>query len=75
MSTLDPAMVHPVPGSVMDGVRVILREIGASMAYYIVHDFDLDIFTGLPGDGPYEDRVEAQRAAERLMEALSCVSD
>ena len=43
--------------------------------YFLQHDYDTDIFTGIPGSGPFESREQAQEAADRLSEALSCVSD
>jgi len=44
-------------------------------AYFLLHDYDLDIFTGVPGSGPFASQREAEEAADRLSDALSCVSD
>lgn len=44
-------------------------------SYALQHDYDLEIFTDLPGDGPFSSRQEAETAAAQLREALACVND
>ena len=57
-------------------IEVVARaEPGGRLTYFLVHDYDLDIFTGVPGHGPFPSRGEAIAAARRLQEALSCVAD
>ena len=43
--------------------------------YFLLHDYDTDIFASIPGSGPFESYQEAVEAADRLIVALSCVSD
>lgn len=43
--------------------------------YTLEHDYDTDVFTGLPGDGPYGSHAEAETARQCLTDALSCVAD
>jgi hypothetical protein len=57
-------------------IEVVARaDPGGRLIYFLVHDYDLDIFTGVPGPGPFPSRAEAMVAAGRLHEALSCVAD
>ena len=48
---------------------------GGELVFMLTHDYDTDIFTGLPGDGPFVTLDLAYSAAGRLAEALSCVND
>ena len=43
--------------------------------YTLEHDYDTDVFTGLPSNGPYGSRAEAEAARERLSDALSGAGD
>ena len=57
-------------------IEVCYRDgLEADAGYYIRHDFDLDVFAGIPGEGPYSSAAEALEAADRIVEALSCVAD
>lgn len=44
-------------------------------SYALRHDYDLEIFTDLPSNGPFSSREEAETAAAQLREALACVDD
>jgi hypothetical protein len=46
-----------------------------TIEYVLSHDYDAEIFTGLPGDGPFGSRDLAEAASDRLIEALACVND
>ena len=57
-------------------IRVVRRFTPSGEAvYYLRHDYDLDIFADLPGDGPFSSSEVATDAARRLIDALSCVDD
>ncbi|MCK6068221.1 MULTISPECIES: hypothetical protein [Microbacterium] len=45
------------------------------VAYHLEHDYDTDIFTDLPGDGPFPTLDLAEAASGRLADALACVND
>lgn len=40
-------------------------------AYFLEHDYDLDIFVGLPHNGPFHSLTEAEEAAECITQAVT----
>jgi len=48
---------------------------GGELVFMLTHDYDTDIFTDLPGDGPFLTLDLAHSASDRLAEALSCIND
>lgn len=41
------------------------------VAYFLIHDYDLDIFDGLPHNGPFQSLWEAEEAAQCITEAVT----
>jgi len=57
-------------------IEIVMRPSeSGEMTYFLHHDFDLEIFTDLPCEGPFASREDAEIAASRLQEALACVND
>jgi hypothetical protein len=57
-------------------IEILVDETAEYPAIYVLrHDYDTQIFSGLPGDGPFSSYQEARAAADRLSDALSCVAD
>jgi len=49
----------------------IVRRTDVPAAYFLSHGFDLDLVEGVPCEGPYRTRDEAERAAEQLLLAVT----
>jgi hypothetical protein len=45
------------------------------ITYFLEHDFDVEMFSDLDGNGPFRSRDHAERAADRVRHALACISE
>jgi hypothetical protein len=57
----------------MTDVEIVRRD--APLAYFLSHGFDVDLIDGVPCEGPYRTRDDAEKAAEQLLLALGCTDD
>jgi hypothetical protein len=50
-------------------VDIVRRDV--PVAYFLSHGFDTDLLDGVPGEGPYSTRDDAEQAAAQLLLAVS----